>query len=127
MYCGGTFALSVITFNALDFGSRGLGSSPDRVTALSYNSNSAALHLGLQMGTSRLWGKRHQEWVQQSQTSIPKMQIFTLISNKLRYVLGQVTLRYFIMSGYIRPCVQQEVKNAHGSDEEGNSVLNLWL
>ena len=46
MYCGGTFALSVITFNALDFGSRGLGSSPGRVTALSYNSNSAALHLG---------------------------------------------------------------------------------
>ena len=39
MYCGGTFALSVITFNALDFGSRGLGSSPGRVTALSYNSN----------------------------------------------------------------------------------------
>ena len=54
MYCGGTFALSVITFNALDFGSRSLGSSPSRVTVLSYNSNSAALHLGLQMGTSRL-------------------------------------------------------------------------
>ena len=53
------------------------------------------------------------------------MQIFTLIPNKPRYVLGQVTLRYFIMSGNIRPCVQQEVKNAHGSDEEDNSVLNL--
>ena len=54
MYCGGTFALSVITFNALDFGSRSLGSNPSRVTVLSYNSNSAALHLRLQMGTSRL-------------------------------------------------------------------------
>ena len=146
MYCGGTFALSVITFNALDFGSRGLGSSPGRVTVLSYNSNSAALHLGLQMGTSRLWGKRHQEWVQQSQTLIPKMQIFTIISNEPRYVLGQVTLRYFIMCSarskkipmglmrratvywifdYNRKLIADPL--IYITINCGNSVLNLWL